>query len=84
MAIKVVGGHQSAADHTWPAQAFYNRQAWLSLVAPLMLAAANSACQKAVRGAAKGAPLAGKKPLRAGFEWASVRKPSPMVITGRY
>ncbi len=68
----------------WPAQAYYNRQARLSLVELLMLAAANAACQKAVRGAAKGAPLAGKKPLRAGFKWASVRKPSPMVITGRY
>ena len=48
-----------------PAQAYYNRLQWLELVAPLMLQAANAACQKALRAAQKGAPLAGEVAQRA-------------------
>lgn len=48
----------------WPAQAFYNRLQWLALVEPLMLQAANRACNEAMRTAAVGAPLAGKEPQR--------------------
>lgn len=43
-------------------KAYRNRLAWLSLVEPLMLQAANQACEKAMRAAVEGAPLAGKEP----------------------
>ena len=41
--------------------AYRNRLQWFSLVEPLMLQAANQACEKAMRAAAKGAPLAGNE-----------------------